>query len=785
MKIKNIQPSSLRGVPRNWGDVPVGRRGAIIFGGNGTGKSSIVDAVEFAITGESSLYPDNQLGVNWGLGSSHVIDGDPQVTCTVEDDAGCRHEISSRVEVPEATRDWIELARSSKFVLRRHMLLSFIIARPAERYQALSEFLDLSEYISIEEQLHNIAISIESSISDHDSGVEASEQSLRKAFDLQLTDAVNIDHLIQIAKTTAIELGLLAEDDNLDIQTIATKVKESSSDEIVSKELGHLANLRSKATRLTSVSALYPQLEAAKSVCTALEKIEYEEIQLHLVAVIKASLRLVSDFDVDTCPVCESEIDSKQLVESLGARLKASEELILAKNAVQTKTESLRQAVQRLLEDYRTFIEESGNLAARDEWTPYVHVSDILMGLKDTLRTEANTEMLDNTSKVLENLVSSHTKIVDAIDRLIRELGGTERWNAIRKLSTQLELCIIEGERLRKAPTTRLSLTRQHSVAKAIATHASNARKQAAAEILDGVSATANQFYETIHPGEKISTSRLDVRAATDASVRLVCTFADSVENPLLHLSESHLDTLGLCYFLAIRRKQADNNPDFKLMVLDDVMHSVDADHRRRVVELLKENFKDHQLIITTHDQVFYLILCQIFKHGEIKKHKFGSWSLERGPVLIDSNTDIDRLIIPEVRNRKSAEELAAAAGRFLEDFLRKLTEYLQINIQARFETRYTIGDLWPRLSEKLKKRRTFTDQHGELATRIDNSVWIRNEVGAHHNEDAAPPTEEEVREFVEMLSNLYYATYCSDCRNYIKRQDNGDWSCKCGSLTY
>ena len=785
MKIRNIQPSSLRGVPRNWGDVPVGDRGAIIFGGNGTGKSSIVDAVEFAVTGESSLYPDNQLGVNWGLGSSHVIDGDPQVTCTVEDDAGYPHDISSGAEIPEALRDWMELARSSKFVLRRHMLLGFIIARPAERYLALSEFLDLSEFISIEGQLHDISNSIESSISDHDAGIEASEQRLRNAFDLRLTDAVNLEHLIQIAKSNAIDLSLLDADDVPDIQTIATKVKESSSDEIVSKELGHLASLRARTARLTLVSALYPHLEAAKTACKALEKIEYEEIQLHLVSVIQASLRLLSDFDIDTCPVCESEIDGKRLIESLRARLKASEELNRAKTSVQTKTESLRQAVQRLLEEYRTFIEESGDLAVREEWIPYVHVSDMLKELKDTLQTEATTEMLDNTSNVLENLVSPHTKIVETIDRLIRELGGTERWKAIRKLSTQLELCITEGERLRKASTTRLSLTRQYSVAKAIATHASEARKQTASEILDSVSETANRFYETIHPGEGISTSQLHVRAATDASVRLFCTFADSVENPLLHLSESHLDTLGLCYFLAIRRKQADNNPGFKLMVLDDVMHSVDAHHRRRVVDLLKENFNDHQLIITTHDQVFYRILGQIFEHDEIKKHKFGSWSLERGPLLADSNTDIDRITIPEIRNNKSVEELATAAGRFLEDVLKKLTDRLQINIQARFETKYTIGDLWPRLAEKLKKRRTFTDQHGDLATRIDNNVWIRNEVGAHQNEEAAPPTDEEVREFAEMLSNLYNATYCPGCRNYIKRQENGDWSCKCRSLTF
>ena len=44
----------------------------------------------------------------------------------------------------------------------------------------------------------------------------------------------------------------------------------------------------------------------------------------------------------------------------------------------------------------------------------------------------------------------------------------------------------------------------------------------------------------------------------------------------------------------------------FKVLVLDDVLHSVDAAHRGRIATLLKSEFADHQIVLVTHDKFFY-----------------------------------------------------------------------------------------------------------------------------------------------------------------------------------
>lgn len=57
---------------------------------------------------------------------------------------------------------------------------------------------------------------------------------------------------------------------------------------------------------------------------------------------------------------------------------------------------------------------------------------------------------------------------------------------------------------------------------------------------------------------------------------------------------------MGLCLFLALMRHL--RGPAFTLAVLDDVLMSVDAGHRREVCSLLKREFPDTQFIVTTHD---------------------------------------------------------------------------------------------------------------------------------------------------------------------------------------
>lgn len=72
---------------------------------------------------------------------------------------------------------------------------------------------------------------------------------------------------------------------------------------------------------------------------------------------------------------------------------------------------------------------------------------------------------------------------------------------------------------------------------------------------------------------------------------------------PLALHSEGHQDSMGLCLYLALAEHLTKGLID--LIILDDVVMSVDTDHRRPVCHLLATFFPNRQFLITTHDKTW------------------------------------------------------------------------------------------------------------------------------------------------------------------------------------
>ena len=270
-----------------------------------------------------------------------------------------------------------------------------------------------------------------------------------------------------------------------------------------------------------------------------------------------------------------------------------------------------------------------------------------------------------------------------------------------------------------------------------------------------------------------------------NSSISLRAAFHGTDENPLLHYSESHLDTLGLSYFLALRRREAVLHPEFKILVLDDVLHSVDAEHRYRIASLLKQEFSDHQIIIVTHDRYFYDRLRMTLGTGGIRYLAISDWDLERGPIIGDSSTDLDRILSREDRLQKSAEELAAAGGRLFEILLKSLTERLKVAVLARFSFAYDVGSLWPPLAKKMRRKQSYVQVTGTILDDLDQNTWVRNKVGAHSDEAESNVTPEEVRVFADALARFYSSVHCETCGEFIAERKTDHWTCDCGTVAY
>ena len=100
---------------------------------------------------------------------------------------------------------------------------------------------------------------------------------------------------------------------------------------------------------------------------------------------------------------------------------------------------------------------------------------------------------------------------------------------------------------------------------------------------------------------------------------------------PAAYHSEGHQDGMGVCLYLALVKQLLGSN--FRFAVLDDVVMSVDRNHRRQFCKLLKEAFPNVQFIITTHDEVW---ARQMQSSGLITgktQARFHGWSVDHGPL--------------------------------------------------------------------------------------------------------------------------------------------------------
>lgn len=216
------------------------------------------------------------------------------------------------------------------------------------------------------------------------------------------------------------------------------------------------------------------------------------------------------------------------------------------------------------------------------------------------------------------------------------------------------------------------------------------------------IAAEVGRLYECVHPGEGIAKITLGLDPKKRASLDIGTSFPGTgAAPPQAYFSDSHLDTLGLCVFLALA---AMDSPQDTILVLDDVLGSVDEPHVDRLIEMLyEETRKFHHCVITTH----YRPWREKFRWGWLPNGQchfvdLQKWSAAGGMSLLGSIPDVSRLRLLLSDPSPDPQLVVAKAGVILEAALDFLTLLYECAVPRRFGERYTLGDLLPAIDKKL-----------------------------------------------------------------------------------
>lgn len=788
MKLASLKARSVRGIPRDWTDLPIGAQGLVIFGQNGVGKSSVVDAIEYAVSGKTSLFPVRRQNVNWENGAPHVRHGASEISVKV---AGSKKPFPLSADeypdnLPEEDQAWILAARSASFVLRRHMLLSFVTRDPRDRYELLEPFMNLDAYRATENALRDLKGELETAHAAAATTMRECEGPLRRIFNLEPGQPVTGDVLLERLNAALRQLNMEEVQTREALDARSDEIAKQLGGEEQTARLATLGGLKTEIQHLGYVANLTELLDALFAAIDELEKEVEARTDAVLTDLLTRGREAIESTGLTTCPLCEQDIDSDAVLARLDERIEADARITAGRKLVAERRTAVLSHLQPLAQSMERFIEHWDKAVETPLPDQYGQTVTLLRELEAEIEREQ--PKIARTREFLPRLnacVGSHEPVIGILDALIATEGGGERRMLLGRADGLVKAMMTDWPAYEAAVHAANRLEQSLAISNRLHDHAVEARKSAVGAMFDDVARTANEFYEKIHPGEGVATSRLQVRDVGNGSLTLSTNFHGNEENPLLHYSESHLDTLSLCYFFALRRHEADMRPLFKMLVLDDVMHSVDADHRARIAEVLKEEFSDHQIVITTHDIHFFDALRRELGANGYHYLRINNWDLERGPVLGDPLTDFDRIMVAEEREKLGQETLAAAGGRFFEWLLKETTEALDVAIPARFKRGHDLGNLWPPLAAKLRRQKGFVAAHDGLVEALEQNSWVRNNCGAHFNDDPVPPTPEEVRAFAAMLASLYEALHCPNCRKFIGRQQNDDWRCVCGNQAY
>ena len=191
LRIKTLNIQKFRGIPE--AELDLDGKNLLLRGDNGTGKSSIVSAIEFFFTGEISPLKGVQ-GLSIKKHAPHVKFKPEDLKVEVEfKDGTCLNRTLKEEPIPpNHIEKFFTSAKEHNFILHRKEILEFIVTQPAERYSAIGNILGIESLDKIELRLKNARDDIQSNYKTLTNNYSEIKSDLTKILDTQISSVNDI-----------------------------------------------------------------------------------------------------------------------------------------------------------------------------------------------------------------------------------------------------------------------------------------------------------------------------------------------------------------------------------------------------------------------------------------------------------------------------------------------------------------------------------------------------------------------------------------------------------------
>jgi len=739
-KIKNISIKGLRGIKKEV-LLPLNGKSILIYGDNGSGKSSITDALEWFYYDRVGHLSSEEIGRKGleGLRNIHIDDAEDGIISIDYSDSGLN---SSKVVSLKKSRletnytntsnnftSYLGDSQKERIILRYRDLVSFILATKGEKLVELSNIIGFSEVISTRDTLRKSLSSIKKEIKNLSYDTQHAyhqDQLLSQLKQNVVSDEQYLDTISTIIEP--LNLGKRAVSFT-DLDDILSLLKKTEDTGIVEEQLFY-QKIKDTVNTISGIvdeideqyRVFYDHYIKITSDIEKLNKIKLENLLSEGVRVLKEDI--IKD---ERCPLCLQPKNKLELIRELQERIEDLEEVKQEKdtlNSVKTDLQSeiskFEQSIEPILADEKIEIDKNRVIKV------------LLLKVKESIvkySTEVKTDLLsgkalaNSESFVIDKKYFSDLEIT-AIQR-ITEIADSRKEDKRFDIYSKIMLsrnAYLEINRLKKS---KEMLENQQYTLEKMNSIFTERMESGFKVFLTTLSQDIDKYYTFMNPGEHVNNIQLVPIKKEDEFIGITIRyefFKNDVEPPNKYLSESHLNCLGLAFFLATVKASNSTN---KFIIFDDVISSYDSSHRMRFASLIYEELADYQILILTHEKDWFDYLSRIVK-GKNWLINTIRYDDTNGPIIDLPLPNLEEQIKSQI-SAGNADGLGNKMRKYLEGILKKIAN--KHGVYVKFEYNNKNEDRMP--NELLSALKGYINKHPDpskdftVVYRLMDSVCI------------------------------------------------------------
>ena len=597
----------------------------LVYGINGSGKSSFCEALEFCLLGDINEASQKKINIAEYIKNVDYADSHPPILKGV-DSNGELVEIKSDYE--QFHFSFIEKCRIDSFA----RLSSYTPGNQNELIATLFGLDNFNEFVKeFTDHIENY-IPLES---------EAEKNYKLKAAQIEIQQKNKLLYEEELGKIAS-RKELVAKESKsgltfyeLDIFINGNNDKKGRLSEIQDE----LRKAQPEKFKFRKIDELNNGLKSLLDVeVTSFTKYQSEFIkkinEINLTNLYTALIN-VERIETDKCPACETPlteahknpfINAKGKLEGLKTISELQENRNKSWSDLLEKSNQNIQDIRALIANLKIINKEVGvvlpkelltNLSISDSST---YISKLQTFISDFLN---NKNLVECESILMErnnlhedfilkqqNLLEENNKLSKTNEKIIQIKAEEKNYsNLTLQIKDEIETFNNTNEQLLKDIEAEKKLISENvkyvEAYKSFKGKLNNYKDKLPLKLIEDLGDLTKEFYNEINIDDQEFELFAEVQLPAKANENIQIAFRDNpskFQNALHVLSEGHIKCLGLSILLA---KCVSSELCF--LVFDDVVNAIDDDHRGRIAELLFKNqhFKGKQIIITSHSEEF------------------------------------------------------------------------------------------------------------------------------------------------------------------------------------